>query len=226
MEMFQTLTPEHTSKTRFADDLVDNIGACYNRHIDTKSGGGRLTPSSREGSIRAALKGLTKSNWGSRTPRSIVFNRQLTAYIYAFWTLRVFEGPIGKSIVLFPGIFNPPPVPTNLHGHAAYYTDLLTDALVSHIFTMSGITYTYFPAAIVPWSGADLMSFDGGAGAIVSAMTDALSANLNNKIDAGYLNPEDKSQIIDGFSSNMNTVLGPLGELNQSLPVFGKSNLL
>lgn len=226
VDLYNKLSSNHTSKDRLSDDLFDSIDKCYKRHIDVSSGGGRLTPSPREKTIREALRVLSRQNWSSRTPRSIKFNTQLALYIYSYWTLRVIHGPVGNTIVLFPGIFKPVEMGPNYSSNALDFIDNLTTSLTAHKATMSGITINHFPPAVIPWSGASLTSFDEvlSIGSLLSKMISSLSSNLDAKIAAGYLNPEDKNVIISSFSSNMSTMLQPMLDINQSIPNIGSSS--
>lgn len=228
IEMYNKLSSNHKSKTRLADDIIDTIDSCYKRHIDVQSGGGILTPSPRDKVVSEALKIRLRANLSSTTPRSVDFLNQLSAYVYSYWTMRVIQGPVGNTIVLFPGIFKAPSTPVNKTGHAMDFIDSLTVALIQHKSTMSGITINHFPPAITPWSGTSFTSFDevSSSSSIVTKMVGSLSNNLNDKINAGNLNPEDKNQLISTFSLNMNNVIQPIVDLNKSIPDIGRSNVI
>ena len=228
IQLYQKLSSNHKSKTRFSDDVFDSIDSCYKRHIDIQSGGGRLTPSAREKVVRTALRGLSRANVNSRTPKSINYTLQLSAYIYSYWTLRVIQGPVGNTLVLFPGVFQAPKIDPNKAGNALDFIDALADALIQHKSTMAGITINHFPPAVTPWSGTSFTSFDEvtSIGGIMGDMINVLSSNLNDKINAGYLEAEDKQSILNGFSSNMSSILTPIVNINNNLPVIGKSNVL
>lgn len=227
LEVHNSLNSTHLSKDRFTDTLFDAIDRSYKRHIDLSTAGGRLTPSPREKAVKTALNALGKANRLSNNPKSIDIMDQIGIYVYAYWTLRVIEGPIGTTVILFPGIYQPIKVSPNYTKHGLDFLDALTTTLILHKSTMAGITIRKFPPSVTPWFGTSFKSFDefSQVGSLVSGLVNILKSNLEEKVNAGYMKPEDTLKIISEFSFNMTQVSSPLIGLANSTPEIGNQSV-
>jgi hypothetical protein len=227
LDLYNKLNSAHLSKDKFTNTIFDAMDRSYKRHIDLSTAGGRLVSTPREKVIRTALNVLGKSNRLSTNPKSIDFSDQIGAYVYSYWTLRVIEGPIGTTIVLFPGVYSPILVSPNYTKHGLDFVDSLTTALILHKSTMAGITIRKFPPSVTPWSGTSFKSFDEftQVGNLVQSLADVLRDNLKEKVNAGYLEPEDLVSIANDFTNNMSQVTTPLVGLANSTPEIGKQSV-
>jgi hypothetical protein len=141
----------------FVETLMGEYDKCIKRHIDVMSTGNSFSTS--PDLIITILDIWTTLNSLSPpgTVANVNFLDQLKFVIpIGYWIGASVVGPLGRSQVLFPGIWLPVPLQANTN--FMIMLSKISNIAILHLKTMFGLYTNSATGVVLPWSGASLLT--------------------------------------------------------------------
>lgn len=160
------LTSRYTAIADRVPYIADQLESTMRMHFDTATAAGQIiaNPGVVKG-MKAYLVGEVLANYKNTALNKIQHAKQIAHAAQMYWIGRQIDGPIGTTIILFPGIWTSPDLIHNLIPNAKQWVDRVAISMYLQKLSLLGITLSKaVPGLVTPWTGAFLQGLDNPLG--------------------------------------------------------------